>query len=154
MNGDARHGGQAAPETAFILGVTLLMWFGVAAAQPVVSPPKGSAQRVEVLGALRPTVEKEVGGDIVFVVHAFNVMGTWAYVSAEPKRPNGDPIDWRATKFRREVEADVFSGLVLALLRQQGGSWKVTEYVIGPTDVTWVEWIAKYKLPEDLFRGP
>jgi hypothetical protein len=88
------------------------------------------------------------------VVRALNVMGTWAYVSAEPKRPDGGSVDWRATKFRRDVEADMFSGLVLALLRRQKGSWKVAEYVIGPTDVSWVEWVEKYRIPEGLFEGP
>jgi hypothetical protein len=48
----------------------------------------------------------------------------------------------------------MFSGLVLALLRRQGGSWTVAEYVVGPTDVAWIEWAKKYKLPNDLFKGP
>ena len=91
---------------------------------------------------------------MVFAVHALNVMGEWAYADVEPLRPNGNKVDWRKTKFRRDVEADMFSGLVLALLRKQGAGWKVAELAIGPTDVAWIEWAKKYKLPEALFKGP
>ncbi len=81
-------------------------------------------------------------------------MGEWAYADVEPRRTNGDKVDWRQTKFRRDVEADMFSGLVLALLRKQGGSWQVVEIAIGPTDVAWIEWQQQHKLPEALFKGP
>ena len=127
---------------------------GAAIAQPVVSPAKGAPLRAEVLAALRPAVEKETGGRLIFVVHALNVMGEWAYADVEPRRTNGDKVDWRQTKFRRDVEADMFSGLVLALLRKQGGSWQVVEIAIGPTDVAWIEWQQQHKLPEALFKGP
>jgi hypothetical protein len=131
-----------------------LIGVGTAAAQAIVSPPKGAPLRSEVLNALRPTVEKETAGPVIFVVQALNVMGEWAYVEADPRRPNGGKIDWRQTKFRRDFEADMFSGLVLALLRKQGGSWKVVELAMGPTDVAWIEWAKQFKLPNDLFKGP
>jgi hypothetical protein len=139
-----------------LLAFAVLALLGVApaAAEAIVSPPKGAPLRSEVLNALRPTVEKETGGAVIFVVHALNVMGEWAYVDADPRRPNGDKVDWRKTKFRRAFEADMFSGLVLVLLRKQGGSWKVVETAMGPTDVAWIEWAKQYKLPDDLFKGP
>jgi hypothetical protein len=137
---------------AFVLPV--LLGIGTAIAQPVVSPPKGALLRAEVLNALRPAVEKETGGKLVFVVHALNVMGEWAYADVEPQQPNGDKVDWRKTRFRRDVEPDMFSGLVLALLRKQGGSWRVIEIAIGPTDVAWIEWQKQHKLPEALFKAP
>ena len=139
-----------------LLAFALLALLGSvpAAAQAVVSPPKGAPLRAEVLNALRPTVEKETGGRVLFAVHALNVMGEWAYVSGEPLRPNGEKVDWRKTKYRRAFEADMFSGLVLALLRKQGDGWKLTELAVGPTDVAWIEWAKKYKLSNDLFKGP
>jgi hypothetical protein len=141
--------------TAVIAFVLLaLLGLGPAAARPIISPPKGSPLRAEVLNALRPTIAKETGGPVIFVVHALNVMGEWAYAEGEPLRPNGQAVDWRKTKFREAFAADMFSGLVLALLRRQGGSWTVAEYVVGPTDVAWIEWAKKYKLPNDLFKGP
>ena len=105
-----------------VLAFVLLALLGIApaGAQAIVSPPKGAPLRSELLNALRPVVEKETGGAVVFAVHALNVMGEWAYADVEPLRPNGSKVDWRKTKFRRDVEADMFSGLVLALLRKQG----------------------------------
>ena len=69
---------------------------------------------------------------MIFAVHALNVMGEWAYAERRAAAPNGDKVDWRKTKFRRDFEADMFSGLVLALLRKQGGSWKVVELADRP----------------------
>ena len=122
--------------------------------QVIVSPSKGSALRSDILNALRPAIAREIGGHVSFVVHTLRVMDRWAYVSADPVRPDGHPIDWRTTKFRRDVEADMFSGLVLALLRRSdSGQWAVADYALGPTDVAWVEWIDKHKVPEALFKS-
>ncbi|MEJ2379127.1 MAG: hypothetical protein P8Y71_28285 [Pseudolabrys sp.] len=136
------------------LAALALLGLAPAAAQPVVSPARGAPLRAAVLDALRPTVERETGGKVIFVVHALNVMGAWAYADVEPRRPDGEKIDWRKTRFRRAFEADVFSGLVLALLRRKDGAWTVADYIVGPTDVYWYNWVTKYKLPEALFKGP
>jgi len=140
------------------LVLALLVMTAMAAAtcqaQPVTSPARGTSLRADILDALRPTIEKETGGPVQFVISAINVMGQWAYVDAKPQRPDGRPINWRATKYREAFDADMFSGLVLALLRRDGARWKVVGTFIGPTDVAWYEWVEKYKLPEALFKGP
>jgi hypothetical protein len=139
--------------------LALVVWMAVclpATAQSwrITSPARGSTLRAEILDALRPNIERETGGPVQFVITALNVMGPWAYVDAKPQRPDGRPINWRATKFRQAYEADMFSGLVLALLLQRlDGSWIVVGTFIGPTDVAWYEWVDKYKLPEALFRN-
>ncbi len=136
------------------LALLALFGVGIAAAQPIVSPQRGAPLRADVLSALRPAVERQTGGKVIFAVHALNVMGNWAYVDGEPRRPDGKKVDWRETKYRRDYEADMFSGLVLALLRKDGGGWKVVELAMGPTDVAWIEWAKTYKLPNALFKGP
>jgi hypothetical protein len=129
--------------------------FGLAAqAQPVTTPERGSSLRADILAALRPSIEKETGGRVQFVITVMHVMGGWAYVDAKPQRPDGGPINWRATRHREAYDADAFSGLVLALLRRQDGRWTVVDTFIGPTDVAWYEWVKKYKLPEAFFQGP
>ena len=115
-------------------------------------PQPGTPLRATILNALRPVVAKEIGGDIEFVVSTIRVLNGWAYVSVKPQRPGGAPIDWHATKFRKAWEQDMMSDLILALLQQQqSGEWRVIEYEIGPTDVSWVEWIKQHKLPHALF---
>jgi len=125
----------------------------VAAQAPVIPVERGMPLRAEILDALRPSIEKETGGPVQFVISVINVMGAWAYVEAKPERPDGQPINWRATKFREAYDADMFSGLVLALLRRGEGRWKLIGTFIGPTDVAWYEWVDKYKLPEALFKA-
>lgn len=117
----------------------------------VIKPAPGTPLRSGILNALRPSVQAEIGGDIVFAVSQIRVLHDWAYVSARPQRAGGKPIDWLATKFRKDWEADAMSDLVLALLRRQGDEWKVVECEIGPTDVSWVEWIKTYGIPRRLF---
>ncbi len=123
-------------------------------AQPIATPERGSTLRADVLDALRPAMEKETGGPVQFVITVMHVMGNWAYVDAKPQRPDGAPINWRATRHREAYDADMFSGLVLALLRRQDGRWTVVDTFIGPTDVAWYEWVQKYKLPEAFFQAP
>ena len=136
----------------FLASMATIAFCIPAFAQQVTSPARGSAQRAEILNALRPSVESETGGPVQFVVGDINVMGDWAYVNAMPQRPGGGPIDWRATKYREPFEADAFSGVVLALLRRQSGRWSIAGLYVGPTDVAWYNWIEKFKLPEELFR--
>jgi hypothetical protein len=129
-----------------------VLWPWIARAE-VVLPAPGSALRKQVLDALRPAVMHEIGGEIEFVVNELRVLAQWAYVNARPQRPGGQPIDWRATKYRRDWEQDMMSDLVLALLRRQGESWQVIKCVIGPTDVVWEDWIRSYNLPRALFTN-
>ena len=117
----------------------------------VFAPPAGSPLRAEVLNALRPTIAGAIGGAIEFAVSALRVQGDWAYASVRPRRPGGRPIDWRATRFRVQREDGVLTEDVLALLRRDAGGWSVVEYVIGPTDVFWENWIAPHNLPRSLF---
>lgn len=139
----------------FSLGMmAALLWWGLALAQTVVAPERGSALRTELLDTVRPAISKQTGGSVIFVVDTLQVLGDWAYLEADPRRPDGSKIDWRRTKFREAYEADMFSGLVLALLHWQDGRWALVDTFVGPTDVAWLEWVQKYKLPETLFRRP
>jgi hypothetical protein len=117
----------------------------------VTQPERGTALRANILDALRPVVQAEIGGDIEFVVNDLRVLGDWAYVNVRPQRPGGGAIDWRTTKFREGREAGAMSDLVLALLRREAVNWRVVECVIGPTDVAWEGWIEPHRLQRKLF---
>ncbi|MER2606045.1 MAG: hypothetical protein ABTQ29_09460 [Siculibacillus sp.] len=115
------------------------------------APPRGSALRKAILDALRGRVEQDLGAPVEFEVSRINVDREWAFVSATPVRPGGAPIDWTRTRFAEEIAKDMMSTVLLALLRHDGTEWRIAEYDLGPTDVTWVEWIAKYGLTERFF---
>ena len=92
-----------------------------------------SPERKAVLGALRPAIEAKLGPNVEFVVAVMRVEDSWAFVVADPQRKGGKPIDgWRI--FGEHF--DNMDGLRLeAILRKQGGRWKVVDYGIGATDV-------------------
>jgi hypothetical protein len=138
--------------SVFLVAVIALL--AAPAFAQAITPPPGSPLRAEILNAYRPSVEAQIGAPVEFVVDALNVMGDWAFVEARPQRPGGAPIDWRKTKFRQAIEADMMSKIVLGLLHRTGGGWQVVENVIGPTDVVWENWLKTYSLPRALFNGP
>ena len=117
------------------------------------APQRGSPERTALMDALRPSIERELGMPVLFKVEAINVEGAWAFVSATPLMANGQPMDWSRTKFARAKAGDMMSDVILALFRGEGGSWRLVEYALGPTDVAWEEWIGKHKVPRRVFEG-
>lgn len=110
---------------------------GAAFAQPGASatatPSQGSAQRRAILDALRPPVERRLGGPVEFVVRQIRVRDGWALVIADPQRPGGGQIDGRRY-FGDDWE--FMDGLsVNGILRFSGGRWRLIDHAIGPTDV-------------------
>ena len=126
---------------------------GIAWSAEYHTPRRGSAERSAIMDAARPTIQGEIGGQIEFVVSVLRTDGRWAYLQSVPQRPGGAPIDWRRTKFARDWSAGIMSDIVMVLLGKSDGRWRVVDYVIGPTDVFWYEWIDRYRLPEALFNG-
>jgi hypothetical protein len=91
----------------------------------------GTAQRRAILDALRPVIQRELGGRVEFVVRNINVQGGWALVVATPQRPGGGAIPAPASWAR-----EAHDGMdVNALLRFRGGRWTLVDHAIGPTDV-------------------
>jgi hypothetical protein len=130
----------------------LLLTAVPSASAQMVTPPPGSPLRTQVLDAFRPTIEREIGAPVIFVIHVLHVAGDWAYVEAVPQRPGGRRIDWARTRFREDFQAGMLEDLVLGLLRRQGGGWRVVEHRIGPTDIAWDDWVGKYRLPRRFFQ--
>lgn len=118
----------------------------------IVTPPKGTALRADLLDTARPAFEQEVGAPVEFVVHTLNVMDGWAFGSVKPQRPGGVAIDWRRTKFGEDVAQGMFeTEISFFLLRDAGDGWKLIEIAIGPTDVAWDWWRQQHRLPAELF---
>lgn len=117
----------------------------------VTHPARGSPERAAILDALRGPVARLIGGRIEFEVSQMRVFGDWAYVSATPRRPGGQAIDWSQTRYAADMKADMMSDLVLGLLRRRGAGWRVVTHAIGPTDVAWIDWIDRYRAPKQVF---
>ena len=94
-------------------------------------PNPNTAQRAAIMDALRPAIERELGGPIEFVVQRAAVQDGWALVIADPQRPGGGAIPAPASYAEEEHD-----GLTVnAILRFSGGSWTMVDHAVGPTDV-------------------
>lgn len=129
----------------------LLSALAVGSMARAAEPPRNSPERKAILDVLRPVVEADIGPPVAFEVERINIEGEWAFVSATPRRPGG-PVDWTRTKYAKQIATDAMSDSLLALLHKKSdGPWRLAEYDLGPTDVTWEEWIPKYRLPRSFF---
>lgn len=115
------------------------------------TPEKGTAARKGILDAARGAVEPAIGLPVIFVVSVLRTDDTWAYLQAEPRNPDGSPLNWARTAFARDWQNGVMSDVVMVLLQFDGSNWFVVDHIIGPTDVFWYNWIEMFGLPEALF---
>ena len=49
-------------------------------------------------------MEKDLGQPVIFKCREFRVHQDFAFLIAQPLQPNGKPIDYRKTRYAREVE--------------------------------------------------
>ncbi|MFX0543260.1 hypothetical protein ACEWPM_016250 [Roseovarius sp. S4756] len=117
----------------------------------IFTPERGSATRGAVIDAARGPIEDEIELPILFVIDVLNTDGTWAYLQATPVNRDGTPLDWQQTRFAREMAGGFMSDVVMVLLRKDFGGWGVLDYVLGPTDVAWYNWVDQHGLPERFF---
>lgn len=115
------------------------------------APQKGMQERRAVLDALRVPVERDLKQKIAFVVDAFKVEGSWAFVSGTPQGPGGTEPDYTRTRYADAAEAGIFDNNFFALLKKTAGKWKVTTYAIGCTDVCYADWWRRYRAPKGVF---
>lgn len=139
---------------AFLIAALSMSTITPAFAQKSTTPATGSKERKALMDALRVPFEKQLGKPVIFVVTWLKVSGNFAMWEGEPKRTGGKPIDWKKTKFAEDYEQGMIDQISMALLKKNGGKWKVVEYAIGPTDYPVEEWRNKHKAPKAIFRNP
>jgi hypothetical protein len=92
------------------------------------------AERRAILDALRPAIERRLGGPVEFVVRRIGVRNGWALVIADPQRPGGGRID--ARRYFSADDLETMDGLTVnGVLRLTNGRWRLVDHAIGPTDV-------------------
>ncbi len=112
-------------------------------------PAKGSQERAAILEAIRPAIEAQMRGPVEFQIETMRTDGDWAFVMANPQRPDGRPIDPEETAFAGE-ENDMDGLKVLALARRVRGRWVHIDDIIGPMDAAQMSWINGYQVPKSV----
>jgi hypothetical protein len=115
------------------------------------TPPPGSPERAAIMDGIRGQVVGELRQPVIFKVEFLRVRDGWAFLKAQPRRPDGGPIDYRKTKFREAVAAGAFDGGVLALLKRSGTRWEAVDWTLGATDLPYGDWWKKYRTPKSIF---
>ena len=123
----------------------------VAQEQPY-TPKPGARERQAIIDALRAPVERELKKKAVFKVEHLRVLGDWAFLRGVPQQPGGGAMSYSGTAYQSAIDAGAFDDGIVALLRRRGGKWRVVKYVIGATDVPYVEWDKEYKAPPAIFQ--
>jgi hypothetical protein len=114
-------------------------------------PEKGSVERKTIVDALRAPVEKRLKQPVIFKIDHLKVQNNWAFLSGRPQNSDGSGIDYTNTVYQDAVDSGAFDDGVVALLRKVNGKWTVVQYVIGSTDVPYVDWDKKYRAPKGIF---
>ncbi len=147
-----------------------VMLFAIAALAAACSPPAATttetpetpaapspdATTQALVTALTPVVSQEIGQPVSLQTTNVNVRDEWAFVVAQPRKPDGSAIDWSTTSFAQRAADGVLDGdgTTYALLKQENGAWTVLEHAIGPTDVAWIEWASEHGVPADILGLP
>jgi hypothetical protein len=119
----------------------------LAAQAPVRVPPAGDPERRELLDVIRPDVQRQMRGAVVFHEVQLRIAGDWAFIYAEPRGSSGQRFDG----FRARCECD---DIIYALLRRRSGRWTIVQLDVGATDVSWVTWSEEYGAPRGIFPWP
>jgi hypothetical protein len=120
-------------------------------AQQIVLIERGTPERTVLLDVVRASVQRRLGIKVIFEVGRLAVFGNWAFAGLHPRTEAGNRIDYRRTLIAKDFDPEQDSDTVHVLLRRDRGAWGIVEEAFLPTDVVWVEWQRKYKLPRELF---
>lgn len=118
------------------------------------TPEKGSAERKAITDTLRVPVEKKLKQSVVFKIDHLKVEGDWAFLLGSPRKPSGERLAYSKTVYADAETAGMFDDNISALLHRVRGRWQVVRYVIGATDVPYVDWDKQYRAPSGIFPGP
>jgi hypothetical protein len=119
---------------------------GIVMDLPVTTPP------AELHAAAQAAAATELQRPLRLVVQTARSSGRWGFVLAELKAPDGAVFDYRGTAFE-EAAREGYLSRAYAVLLQRGdsGHWQVVASRVGPTDVAWAGWAARYQAPVQLF---
>lgn len=116
------------------------------------TPERGTPERQAITDALRVSVQKQLKTKVIFKIDRLKVQNGWAFMRGVPQQADGSAVDYNGTPYQTAIAAGAFDDGIVALLRKRGGKWQVVKYVVGATDVPYVDWDRKYHAPSAIFK--
>lgn len=111
-----------------------------AVAEPWQEPARGTQTRRDLMDAVRPIAEWQLGAPVQFVVHELRQVGDLAFGTLGAQRPGGGRIDLFAApaNLRGEIYPDHMDGAVYTILfKKSGNMWGAVAWSLGATDAWW-----------------
>lgn len=104
-------------------------------AQSVYEPKRGTAERKQIMNAVRPFAEERLGAPVQFVVETLRVSGSVGYAFLMAQRPGGGKIDMRATPEAQRFGYDpnMYPGVV-AVFTKRNGRWMLDGAEVSPSE--------------------
>lgn len=105
-------------------------------------PARGTELRADLMDALRPIAEWQLGAPVQFVISSLRVQGDVAFAAVTMRRPDGGAVDLYATPgYRRgDLEPRFMDGASMqALFQRSGRQWVAVHSLIGATDVWYAD---------------
>jgi hypothetical protein len=133
-----------------IVFLVLFLCQALAQTQPY-TPERGTPERQAITDALRLSIQKPLHTKVIFKIDHLKVQNGWAFLRGVPQQADGSAVNYRGTPYESAVAAGAFDDGIVALLRKRGKNWQVVKYVIGATDVPYVDWNRKYHAPSAIF---
>lgn len=102
-------------------------------------PARGTELRSELMDAIRPQAEAELGAPVQFVVDSLRVKDNVAFAALQPQRPGGVQIEWEETQMAARGEDPMgYNGSTIHVIYALAdASWEVIAWTIGAGDVWW-----------------
>ena len=134
-----------------ILSIGFLALMAASAPVRSVEPQRGTPEFKAVVSTAGKLIEQDLGSDVGLDIRRIDIEGDWAYMHALLRKRSGAPLDWAQTKFAQAWASKAISDSVMALLRRDGGQWRVVEYSLGPVGPIWQVWVSRHRAPRALF---
>lgn len=117
------------------------------------TPQPGSPERKAIVDALRIPVKAELNKEVIFKISRLKIQGDWAFLAGVPLKPDGSEMDYRGTIHAEAIREGAFDCGIFALLQKRNGQWKTVRYIIGATDVPYVDWPQEFGAPAVIFES-
>lgn len=112
-----------------------------ACGQPYFEPKRGSELRADLMDAIRPIAEWQLGAPVEFVIDTLRTDDHVAFAMVKAQRPGGKPIDMTKTPLaeRDSYYLDDYDGpaTMEVLMKRSDRMWVPVTYHIGSTEAWW-----------------
>ncbi len=91
-----------------------------------------------------------IGRPVSVSVSQENSIDNWIFTYGKLTEINGEPLDYSTTNYKKPFDRGLIDDWFCSLTNKKS-NYTVVEYCLGDTDTPYIEWIDKYKLPDELF---